>query len=239
MIIDEDKCVGCGTCVPYCTVNAISLIDGKARIDPDECVECYTCYRLWICSEGAIKPTEPDWPRAIRNPFSDVVGTHKVTGIPGRGTEEMKTNDITGRYGPGEVGFCVELGRPGVGARFRDAEKISVLLAEKGVEFEEQNPYTALIDRDGRLRFDIGEERVLSCLIEFKTGVEKVPEILRALKSVESEVQTVFTVGVISRVNPDGTIPVLPILEREGFSVRPNAKINLGLGRKPSKEDEP
>ena len=52
MIIDEDKCVGCGTCVPYCTVNAISLIDGKARIDPDECVECYTCYRLWVCPEG-------------------------------------------------------------------------------------------------------------------------------------------------------------------------------------------
>ncbi|MHA1578787.1 MAG: DUF362 domain-containing protein [Candidatus Freyarchaeota archaeon] len=238
MIIDEDECVGCGTCVPYCTVNAISLIDGKARIDPDRCVECYTCYRLWVCPEGAIKPTELDWPRAIRNPFSDVVGTHKVTGIPGRGTEEMKTNDITGRYGPGEVGFCVELGRPGVGAKFRDAEKISVLLAERGVEFEEQNPYTALIDENGRLRFDVGDERVLSCLIEFKVGVERVPETLGLLRSVESEVQTVFTVGVISRVDPDGTIPVLSVLEGEGFSVRPNAKINLGLGRNPSKEAE-
>ncbi len=233
MIIDEEKCVGCGSCIPYCTVNAISLLDGTAKIDPDKCVECYTCYRLWVCPEGAIIPTDLEWPRVIRNPFSDVVGTHTVTGIPGRGTEEMKTNDITERYGHGEVGFCVELGRPGVGTSFKEAEKISTLLAEKGVEFEEQNPYTELIDKDGKLRFDIGEEKVLSCLIEFKIKIENVPEILRAIKSVESEVQTVFTVGVISRVNDDGTIPVLPILEKEGFNVRPNAKINLGLGKKP------
>jgi hypothetical protein len=44
-------------------------------------------------------------------------------------------------------------------------------------------------------------------------------------------------VGVISRVNEDGTIPVIPILEKEGFKVRPNAKINLGLGKKPEGDD--
>ncbi|MGQ9721849.1 MAG: DUF362 domain-containing protein [Candidatus Jordarchaeum sp.] len=233
MLIDEEKCVGCGNCLPYCTVNAIHLLEGTAQIDQDRCVECYTCYRIWICPEGAIKPAVLEWPREIRNPFSDVVGTHKVTGIPGRGTEEMKTNDITERYGLGEVGFCVELGRPGVGTSFKEAEKISTILASKGVVFEKQNPYTELIDDYGKLRFNIGEERVLSCLIEFKTKIENVPEILRSLRSLESEVETVFTVGVISRFNPDGSIPVLPLIEMEGFEVRPNAKINLGLGKRP------
>ncbi len=233
MIIDGEKCVGCGACVPYCPVNAILLENGKARIDEARCVECFTCYRSWICPEGAIKIPVLEWPREIRNAFSDVAGTHKVTGIPGRGTEEMKTNDITDRYGWGEVGFCVELGRPGVGTSFREAEKVSKVLAGKGVEFEKQNPYTHLIDESGKLRFNIGEERVLSCLIEFKTKLENVPEILRTLRSLESEVETVFTVGVISRFNPDGSIPILSLIEGEGFKVRPNAKINLGLGKRP------
>ncbi|MEM2959632.1 MAG: 4Fe-4S binding protein [Candidatus Jordarchaeaceae archaeon] len=232
MIIDEEKCVGCGACVPYCTVNAIILEGGKARIDESRCVECYTCFRSWVCPEGAIRMTPLEWPREIRNTFSDVVCTHKVTGIPGRGTEEMKTNDITGRYSWGEVGFCVELGRPGVGTRFKEAEKVSIVLAGKGVEFEKQNPYTHLIDESGKLRFNIGEERVLSCLIEFRTKLENVPEILRTLRNLESEVETVFTVGVISRFNPDGSIPVLSLIEGEGFKVRPNAKINLGLGKR-------
>ena len=233
MIVDEDKCVGCGACVPYCPVNAILLENGKARIDQVKCVECYTCYRSGVCPEDAIRTTSLEWPREIRNAFSDVASTHKITGIPGRGTEEMKTNDITDRYGWGEIGFCVELGRPGVGTSFKEAEKISKVLAGKGVKFEKQNPYTHLIDESGKLRFNIGEERVLSCLIEFKTKLEDVPEILRTLRSLESEVETVFTVGVISRLNPDGSVPVLSLIDREGFKVRPNAKINLGLGRRP------
>ena len=44
---------------------------------------------------------------------------HESTGVEGRGTEEVKTNDVSGRVKMGEVGFTIELGRPGVGVRFR------------------------------------------------------------------------------------------------------------------------
>ena len=33
---------------------------------------------------------------------------HESTGVHGRGTEEVKTNDVSGRVGPGEAGFTIE-----------------------------------------------------------------------------------------------------------------------------------
>jgi len=48
---------------------------------------------------------------------------------------------------------------------------------------------------------------------------------------LEQEVDTVFTVAVMCRVNEDKSVPVLPILQQMGLSPRPNAKINVGLGR--------
>ena len=51
----------------------------------------------------------------------------------------MKTNDVTGRVGPGDVGFTIELGRPGVGVRFRDIQEMSRALAAAGVAFEKKN----------------------------------------------------------------------------------------------------
>ena len=33
--IDEDKCNGCGQCVPACAEGAIVVIDGKARLVSD------------------------------------------------------------------------------------------------------------------------------------------------------------------------------------------------------------
>ena len=45
MKIDEKKCVGCGNCVPYCTMGVIRIENGFAAVNEDECVECNTCYR--------------------------------------------------------------------------------------------------------------------------------------------------------------------------------------------------
>ena len=47
----------------------------------------------------------------------------------------------------------------------------------------------------------------------------------------DKEVNTVFSVGVISRVMENGDIPVSNLLAQKDFSVRPNAKINVGLGK--------
>ena len=50
--IDQDKCVGCGTCVDTCHEGAIGLVDGKAQLLSDEyCDGLGNCLR---CPEDAI-----------------------------------------------------------------------------------------------------------------------------------------------------------------------------------------
>lgn len=51
--IDEDKCTGCGLCVPACAEGAIQIIDGKARLVADNlCDGLGAC--LGDCPEDAI-----------------------------------------------------------------------------------------------------------------------------------------------------------------------------------------
>ena len=42
-VVDQDKCVGCETCVGACPVQAIKMEDGKAKVQADVCVECGAC----------------------------------------------------------------------------------------------------------------------------------------------------------------------------------------------------
>lgn len=233
MIIKEDRCIGCGQCVVICPVQAIKMNeDNKAIIDRDLCVECSTCYRAANCPSGAIRKERLKMPRLVRNPFSDVVATHKLTGVPGRGTEEMKTNDVTDRIALGEIGFSIEIGRPGIGAHLGVAEQFTIPLAEIGVEFEKASPLTAmLIDDKGHLREDVKNEMVLSAIIEFKVPYEKTQDVIDIIKKLDKQIDTIFSVGVISRIMKNGDIPVMDLLTDNDFLVRPNAKINVGLGR--------
>ena len=51
--IDEDKCDGCGQCVPSCAEGAIQIIDGKAKLLADNlCDGLGAC--LGTCPQGAI-----------------------------------------------------------------------------------------------------------------------------------------------------------------------------------------
>ena len=89
----------------------------------------------------------------------------------------MKTNDVTGRFSEGEVGFGIEMGRPGVSTSFKDVEKVTTVLASK-VEFESKNPVTSLIDvKTGRLKNQsVLKERPPSAIIERpqKTGYQDI-----------------------------------------------------------------
>lgn len=52
MKLDEEVCTGCGACMEACPVDAISVHDGKARIDTATCIECGICENE--CPVGAI-----------------------------------------------------------------------------------------------------------------------------------------------------------------------------------------
>ena len=232
MLIDEQACSGCGECVPYCTVGAIVLgDDGVSRIDLDECVECGACLRAEVCSSDAIYQQPLEWPRLLRAQFSDPLGVHPKTGIPGRGTEEIKTNDVTDRVRPGYAGMAVEVGRPSVGTRLAEVEKIAMALSRIGVVHEPANPVTFLmVDREtGRMQQDVLQEKVLSAIIEFIVPESKVVDVLNVLKEVAPRVDTVFSVDLAVRYQPDGSVPIEKVVREAGFALAPNGKVNVGM----------
>lgn len=235
-MIDRELCIGCGDCLPVCPVGAIELEAEYAEINEEMCVECGVCYRTKRCPEEAFKQA-PDlpWPRIVRRVFSDPNAPHSTTtGGWGRGTSEMKSNDVTGRYRKGQIGIAVEVGRPGVGVSIGEIEKIAAPFARLGVKFEPLNPLTYLMEDTRRALFkeEVKRERVLSAIIEFLIESSRLPEVTKALEeSAACATGTVFSVSVISRVEPDGALPHIEALERLGYRASPNAKVNLGLGR--------
>jgi len=234
----------------------------RATVNRDECVECYACYnglsterlnpvlvrtirKLFqiarlrfdpepdICPTAAFEPEDLQWPRVVRRAFSDPRATHESTGVQGRGTEEVKTNDVTHRVQRGEVGFTIEFGRPGVGVWFRDIQKMTVALAKANVPFERKNPMTLLMSdvTTGVLKPDILNEKVLSAIVEIKVPVDRTEEVIRLVHEVEKDIDSVVALGVGTRCAENGEESVVaPILERMGYRIE-RAKTNTGLGR--------
>jgi ferredoxin len=246
MKIDAAKCTGCGTCVPYCPVEAISLKDkGEAQagdqekakrlavIDLEECAECGVCLRSANCPADAIFQQELVYPRTIRSLMSDVLTIAPESQISGRGTEEMKTNEVTGRFPRGVAGVAIEVGRPITGARLKDVEKIAMAVAALNVEFEKINPTTSMMSdvRTGKFKDELLNEKVLSAIIEFCVKVEQLPELFGILKTVEKQIDSVFSLDVACRLDPDGSNPTRRFIDGAGLWVAPNGKTNVGLGR--------
>jgi hypothetical protein len=204
------------------------------EIDQERCTDCGVCLRANICPVKALFQPEMVWPREVRGILSNPLIEFKGSQVPGRGTEEMKTNDVSGRFRPGEVGVGIELGRPGIGAYFKDVEKVAMALmsADIGYEMASENPVTHFMSdkNTGKLREDVLNEKATSAIIEGKCKLEKLPEALKVLQEVAKRVDTVFTVEVITKVPPEGEIPVKPILEKMGIWHSINTKNNMGLG---------
>jgi len=234
----------------------------RATVDHNECVECYACFnglsqehlnptlvrtlrKLFqlvrlrfdpepdVCPTAAFAPEDLQWPRVVRRAFSDPRVPHESTGVQGRGTEEVKTNDVTGRVKEGEVGFTIEFGRPGVGVWFHEIQKMTWTLAKAGVAFEKKNPITSLMTdvASGTLREDILGEKILSAIVEIKVRVDRTEEIIQLVREVEKQIDTVVAIGVGARCDETGEENVVaPILERLGYKLE-RAKTNAGLGR--------
>ena len=269
MQIDKGRCVACANCVPVCPMGAIYIgEDRRATINAEECVECYACYRGMstehlpgsvirmvrgllkvlrlrfepdpdVCPTAALTPDELDWPRSVRRVFSDPLVPHELTGMGGRGTAEVKTNDVTDRVQDGDAGFVVEFGRPGVGVRFREVAKATSALAAAGVRFEPNNPVTGLMSNVaiGELSVDVLNEKIMSCIVEFKVRLERVDEILEIVEDVSRAVDTVVGVGVSTRCDSDGAEPLKETLLALGYDFY-RGKVNLGQGRRSNPSPE-
>jgi hypothetical protein len=111
-------------------------------------------------------------------------------------------------------------------------------MARLGVAFEPNNPVAELIadPQTGKFHEAVLDERVLSAILEFKLPLERLKEVLVAIREVSPKIDTAFSLDLISRVEPDGGTPVLAIAKTAGFTPRPNTKTNVGLGRPMFKE---
>lgn len=263
MLIDPNKCVACANCVPICPMGAIYIdpVIKRATIDRDECVECGTCSRMSgehlnpalvrtvrkiakilhfrfepepdVCATSAFVVDKLGWPRIARRVFSDPLVEHESTGIQGRGTEEVKTNDVAHRVAVGEVGYVIEFGRPGVGVRFHHIQSMTMALAGLGAKFEAKNPITHLMtdQATGTLKQDLLQEKILSAIVEIKTTIDRVPAVLERVARVARQIDTVIAIGVSTRCDQNGEDPVLaPLLDQLGYT-QARAKTNMGLGR--------
>lgn len=254
-------CSNCIPVCPMGAIYIDSKIN-RATINYDECVECGTCFRGMsqehlnptfvrtvrglakifrfrfepepdVCPTAAFVMEELSWPRVVRQVFSDPLIEHKSTGIHGRGTEEVKTNDVTNRVAVGEAGYVIEFGRPGVGVWFRDIQNMTVALAKLGITFEPKNPITHLMtDKStGTLNPELVNEKILSAIVELKTEIAMVPRVLETVMRVAKQIETVIAVGVSTRCDERGEDDVLAaLLEEHGYTFH-RAKTNMGLGR--------
>jgi ferredoxin len=225
-------------------VGAIHFEELKSIVDQEVCYECGTCLRSEVCPVEAIEesPYVYDYPRALRKFFSDPNATHALTGIAGRGTEESKSNDVINRVMPGEVGMAIEFGRPTLGMDLTNIQKVTRAMAKAGfTKIEPENPFNDMIQNyeTGDLKPELMGEKVLSAIMEFKITPDRLGLALRTIKEAAKEVDSVFVVDVYTRVGPGLTIPreVLDTIGAEGYSWRPNAKINMGLGRANERKD--
>jgi NAD-dependent dihydropyrimidine dehydrogenase PreA subunit len=233
MKIDPEICIACEVCLEYCPVSAISMEGDIAVIDQDECVECGICFRSGSCSVDAFIEEKHPWPRVLRAEFSNPTVPHSSTGIAGRGTEEVKTNEVTGRLQPGWLAFAIEFGRPVTGARFSDVDMVAQALAKVGVTFEPANPVTALMEdtSTGKIREDVLNEKALSAIIECVFPREKGPAVLKAFQEAAKNIHTVCSVDLADLVGPDEQVPAEKMLDELGITYRINGKTNVGFGR--------
>jgi len=241
MRIDKEKCIGCGRCQDVCALRGVILRTrdpetGKVyyTIDEDECVDCGVCQRASDCPESALFMPEYEYPRTIRSEFSNPMIRHPKTNVAGRGTEEMKTNELTGKVKPGHVGIMLEMGRPNTGTRFTDVQIMTTGLADMDVKFDDANPIYFLFDDPEKKTFpkEILDQKVMSAIIEMECTEEYAPKVLRRVRELAAKVNTCLSVGLVNCIDENFGYPGIEICKAADWVPYENGKFNAGLGRK-------
>lgn len=228
--IDASKCIGCESCIPLCPLGAISISEGVSSIDPSECAECGTCTRAGVCPTDALTAVRLGWPRSLRETFSNPLAIHESTGIMGRGTEGIKSNDSQNRYRRGEIGVFIELGRPVLGSRFTDVERVVKKFKSRGYDVIPNNPISALIadQNTGALRPEILDEKIISCVLEFVIPDSAAGDLMEMVDQLAREVDTVFGLSVALRADDRGRSNFRELFGPDVYCM-PNAKLNIGM----------
>lgn len=145
IVIDQEKCVGCGLCAEDCPNRCISLENKKARADTGACIECGHCFA--ICPQNAVSMAGYDCADEPVVPMTEVDSDTFLAAIKSRRSirrftaqpvEEEKLKKIleAGRYCPTganaqNVAFTV------LGSRQAEAESICVKLFRNGKKLGE------------------------------------------------------------------------------------------------------
>ncbi len=95
LIIDKDKCIGCGICVTDCVRNILELKDGKANLVDNTCIGCGHC--IAVCPTNAVRLDNLDMDEVIELPSGftkvdpeDFLMTIKTS----RSVRQFKANEI-------------------------------------------------------------------------------------------------------------------------------------------------
>jgi NAD-dependent dihydropyrimidine dehydrogenase PreA subunit len=57
LVVNEELCVGCGQCVPYCPQGALQVW-GVAEVKQEECTQCLEC--IEYCPVDALEVIEDE-----------------------------------------------------------------------------------------------------------------------------------------------------------------------------------
>jgi hypothetical protein len=235
--VNEEKCFGCEVCIPYCPVEAISMrTPAGAFVDEELCVECGNCQRAAQDICGAFFRPEKSlrWPRVLRAVLSDPVFVSPLPHIKARGgAYGEKTNDVDGTFWPGDIGVRVELGRPNSGVSFHAVEKVTRSLAQLGVTFDPLSSTTLLMDDPSQGTFpdDVMQQKALTIFILFATDQAGFDKAMEPIAQLCKSLNTLSVITLNRKIEPGEPLFPTETLNRLGFSLRPNGKVCLGLGR--------
>lgn len=70
VLIDREKCVGCGQCVKDCVAGILKVEDGCAVVNANTCIECGHCYAVCPTEAVSIPDMQPGGGEFV--PFTDI-----------------------------------------------------------------------------------------------------------------------------------------------------------------------